>query len=73
LRRISVEGYEFAAGGVEAGLQALDFAEPPVDAGFLDAVAEVAGDHFQALPLDRVDTQHGTADTGLTEMILVGV
>jgi hypothetical protein len=35
---------EFAFGGLQAGLEALDFAEPAVDAGLGDAVGEVGDD-----------------------------
>ena len=63
----AVKAGEFAGSGVQAGLQALDLAEPLVDPGFLDPgfldpgfldpVFQVVDDHHQAWPGRRVDSQ----------------
>lgn len=66
----SVQGDQLAGGFVEAGLEALDFAEPAVEIGFGDAVAQVRDDLDQAWAGAGVDAEAGAADAGLTEMIL---
>ena len=69
LRVCPVEGGEFAARGVEADLEAFDFAEPAVDAGFGNAVGEVLDDLDEAAAGGGVGAEHGAADAPLTELI----
>jgi hypothetical protein len=57
-----VEADELGASGVEADLESLDFAQPAVDAGFVDAVGQVANDLDQTVPLVGVHPEHGAAE-----------
>lgn len=61
---------EFLLGG-QAGGASLDFAEPPVELGFLDAFAEVADDLDQPASLLGIHRQHGTANAGM--FVLAGL
>lgn len=63
-----VEADEFAAGLVQAGLQAGDLAEPAVGLGFLDPVPQVRDDLDEPQPRRQVQPQAGTADALLTEL-----
>jgi hypothetical protein len=51
-------------------LKSLDLPEPAVGASFVDAVAQIANDLDETVPLFGVYSKHRAADTGLTEMIL---
>ncbi|WP_034089692.1 hypothetical protein [Streptacidiphilus albus] len=62
----SFEAAEFGERSVHAHLEALDFAEPAVAAGFEDPVAQVLDDLDESGPLARVQLQDGAADAGLS-------
>lgn len=66
----SVEVEEFLRGGVAAGLQAVDFAEPSVYPGFLDAFVEVADDFSESIALFGVHSEHRASDAGV--LVLAG-
>lgn len=57
----SVEAGAFS-GGVEADGQPVDFSGPAVDAGLLDAVAQIGDDLYQTGTGTTVDTQARASD-----------
>ncbi|GAA0573121.1 hypothetical protein GCM10010172_67190 [Paractinoplanes ferrugineus] len=63
----AVEGGHLFGRGREAGLPAVNFAEPAVFPCFGAVVVEVADDGQQAGPGAWIDAQAGAADTGSTE------
>ena len=56
---------ELVVGGGEADLESFGFAGPAFAFGFGDAGAEVVADLLQAVPLGRVDAEHGASDAGV--------
>ena len=63
-----VEAGEFAFGGFQADLEALDFAEPAVHPGFGDALVEVVDDLGETGSLPRRNSQHRAAQAPLTDL-----
>lgn len=61
----SVDADEFVLGGLEAGLESLDFTEPAVGSGLLDAFCEVVDDLDEVGACPGVDAEHGAADAGV--------
>lgn len=61
----AVEGDHLGHGGVKTDLQALDLAEPAVDARFVDTIPEVLDDRGEPGPGPWVDAYHRAADTGV--------
>src|SRR6516225_9507543 len=60
-----VELAEFLLGGGEADLQALDFAEPALPLGFVDAGEQVVADLGDAVPLLRVHPEQAASQTAV--------
>ena len=60
-----IELVEFLAGGVEADLEAVDFTEPSLAAGFGDASDAGCRGSRRAVPLGRVGSQEGAAQAGV--------
>src|SRR6266487_2875355 len=60
-----VTASKLGAGRVEADLESLDFAEPAVGVGFVDAVGQISDDLDKAWPLSWVDPEHGSSGCGL--------
>lgn len=56
---------QLGAGGVEADLEALEFAVPAAVGGFGDPDGEVVDDLDQASALFRVDAEHGASNAGV--------
>ncbi len=61
---------EFVVGAGEADLEPFNLAEPAFAFSFDDAGDEVVADLGEPVALGGVGPEHGTADAGLTEMIL---
>lgn len=58
----AVEGGEFGAGSVQAGLETVNLTEPAVGLGLFGAFSEVGGDLFEPAAGRGFDPQHGAAD-----------
>lgn len=67
-----VEADQFPSCRIQADLQALDFAQPTVEFGFLNTILQIGDDLDQAGPRTGIQPKARTSYARLTEMILLG-
>lgn len=59
---------DLVLGSCETDCQALDFAEPPFFFGLRNSIDQVVPDPNQPGPLCGIESEHGAADAGFSEL-----